>query len=143
MGREPAVNVSKSARIRRTPAGVESTYGQVCIGTSEPNRSRAMTEAKIETELQTLKAQLAALQEEHAKTRHGWRYWLRITGFLLTAYSIAVFAGVLMSHAAVSSNPIAVSLTLTSLFMLAFGLWLLAWSNRWMAERLMKVAPRQ
>ena len=102
-----------------------------------------MTEAEIENELQSLKAQLALLQEEHAKTRSGWRYWLRITGFLLTVYGIAVLAGVLMSHAPVSSNPVAISLTLMSLFMFAFGLWLLAWSTRLLAERLMKVAPRQ
>jgi hypothetical protein len=101
-----------------------------------------MTEVEIENELQNLKAQLALLQEEHAKTRYGWRYWLRITGFLLTVYGVAVLAGVLMSHAAVSSNPVAISLTLMSLFMFAFGLWLLAWSTRLLAERLMKVAPR-
>src|SRR5271167_4571697 len=102
----------------------------MCSGTSDPNRRSAMTEAEIENELQNLKAQLAALQEEHAKTRKFWLVWLRSTGFLLTAYSVAVFAGVLLSHGPVSSNPVAASLTLMSLFMAALGLWLLAWSIR-------------
>jgi Na+/melibiose symporter-like transporter len=102
-----------------------------------------MTEAEVENELQNLKAQLALLQEEHAKTRNGWLWWLRNTGFMLTVFSVAVFAGVLMSHVEVSSNPIAISLIMMSLFMLAFGLWLMAWSIRRLWERMMWVAPRQ
>lgn len=99
--------------------------------------------AEIEHELQNLKEQLALLQTEHAKTRAGWLYLTRNTGILLAGLGIAMFVGVLKSHAQIDSNPVTIALTMMSLLMLAFGLWLLVFSIRRVAERLMKVAPRQ
>lgn len=101
-----------------------------------------MTEADIENEFRSLKAQLAALQEEHAKTRFGWLYWMRNTGFLLLVFGISVFFGVLQSHTRIESNPVAMTLGVMAIFMLVLGLWLAAWSLRPLAERIMKVAPR-
>lgn len=101
-----------------------------------------MTEAEIENELQDLKAQLANLREEHAKTRYGWLFWMRNTGFLLLVFGISVFFGVLQSHAKIESNPVGVALVLMAIFMFVLGLWLAAWSLRPLAERMMKVAPR-
>jgi len=101
-----------------------------------------MTEAEIENELQSLKAQLAALQEEHAKTRFGWLWWMRNTGFLLLVLGISVFFGVLQVHGKIESNPVAMTLGLIAIFMFLFGVWLAAWSLRPLAERIMKTAPR-
>jgi hypothetical protein len=99
-----------------------------------------MTEGEIEQELQAIKEQLARLQEEHAKTRNGWLYWLRNTGLLLMLFGAAVFAGVLKSHAKIDSSPVGISLTVIALFMFVLGLWLLAWSCWPKAERIMRVA---
>jgi hypothetical protein len=101
-----------------------------------------MTEAEIENELQTLKAQLALLQEEHAKTRFGWLYWLRNTGFLLMVLGIAVFLGVLQVHGKIESNPVAMTLGVMAIFLFLMGAWVAMWSLRPLAERIMKVAPR-
>ena len=101
-----------------------------------------MTEAEVESELQNLKAQLAALQEEHAKTRYGWLFWLRNTGFLLLVFGIAVFFGVLKSHGDIESNPVAITFVVMAIFMFILGAWLAAFSLRPMAEMLMKNAPR-
>jgi len=101
-----------------------------------------MTEAEIESELQGLKAQVALLQEEHAKTRFGWLYWLRNTGFLLMVLGISMFAGVLQVRGKIESNPVAMTLGLMAIFMFLIGVWVAIWSLRPLAERLMKVAPR-
>jgi hypothetical protein len=101
-----------------------------------------MTEAEIESELQTLKSQLAALQEEHAKTRFGWLYWLRNTGFLLMVLGLAIFAGVLQVHGKIESNPVAMTLGVMAIFLFLMGVWVAMWSLRPLAERIMKVAPR-
>jgi hypothetical protein len=101
-----------------------------------------MTEAKVENELEYLKAQLAALKEEHAKTRFGWLYWLRNTGVLLLVLGIAFFFGVLQSQAKIESSPIGQTIVLMAILMLIFGAWLAAFSLRPLADRMMKVAPR-
>jgi amino acid transporter len=101
-----------------------------------------MTEAEVENELEYLKAQLAALREEHAKTRAGWLYWLRNTGFLLLVFGITFFFGVLQSHAKIESSPIGQTIVLMAILMLLFGAWLAACSLKPLAERIMKVAPR-
>jgi hypothetical protein len=46
-----------------------------------------MTEEEIKRELQNLNEELALLQQEHAKTRNGWLYSLRNTGFLLAVFA--------------------------------------------------------
>jgi hypothetical protein len=101
-----------------------------------------MTEAEVDDELEYLKAQLAALKEEHAKTRAGWLCWLRNTGYLLLVYGIASFFGILQSHAKIESSPIGQTIVLMAIFMLIFGVWLAACSLKPLAERMMKVAPR-
>ena len=101
-----------------------------------------MTEAEVENELEYLKAQLATLKEEHAKTRFGWLYFLRNTGFLLLVFGIVFFCGVLQSHAKIESSPIGQTFVLMAIFMLIFGAWFSAWSLKPLAERMMKVALR-
>ena len=101
-----------------------------------------MTEAEVENELQSLKAQLAALQEEHAKTRFGWLWWMRNTGFLLLVLGISIFFGVLQVHGKIESNPVAMTLGLMATFMFLLGAWLAACSLRPLAERILKTAPR-
>jgi hypothetical protein len=101
-----------------------------------------MTEAEIESELQNLHFQLVLLQEEHAKTRFGWLYFLRNTGFLLMVLGISMFIGVLQVHGKIESNPVAMTLGLMGTFMFLIGVWVAIWSLRPLAERLMKVAPR-
>ncbi|HJZ19719.1 MAG TPA: hypothetical protein VJ226_02110 [Bradyrhizobium sp.] len=101
-----------------------------------------MTEAEVENELEYLRAQLAALKEEHAKTRFGWLYFLRNTGFLLLVYGITSFCGILQSHAKIESSPIAQTIVLMAIFMLIFGAWFAGWSLKPAAERMMKVALR-
>lgn len=101
-----------------------------------------MTEAEVESELESLKSQLAALQEEHAKTRYGWLFWLRNTGFMLLVFGISIFFGVLKSRGDIESNPIAITFSVMALFMFILGAWLAICSLRPFAERMMKVAPR-
>jgi len=101
-----------------------------------------MTEAELESELENLKAQLMLLQEEHAKTRFGWLYLLRNTGFLLLVLGISMFFGVLQAHGKIESNPVGQMFIMMAIFQLLFGAWLAAWSTRWLAERMMKVALR-
>jgi hypothetical protein len=101
-----------------------------------------MTEAEIESELQNLQFQLVLLQEEHAKTRFGWLYFLRNTGFLLLVLGISMFFGVLQVHGKIESNPVAQMFVMMAIFQILFGVWLAAWSTRPLAERLMKVAFR-
>jgi len=101
-----------------------------------------MTEAEVETELESLKTQLAALKEEHAKTRYGWLYWMRNTGFLLLVFGITFLFGILQSHAKIESSPIGQSIVLMAILLLLFGTWVAMWSLRPLAERIMKVAPR-
>jgi len=101
-----------------------------------------MTETEIESELQSLRSQLATLQEEHAKTRYGWLYWLRMTGFLLLVFGIAIFFGVLKAHADIDANPVAISFIVMAIFLLVIGAWLAVCSLRPMAEKIMRNAPR-
>ena len=101
-----------------------------------------MTEAEIENELATVKAQLAALQAEHTKTRQGWLRGMKHTGVLLLVYATAIFLGVLKSHVPLESSPISVSLLVIGLFMAAIALWLLLLGTHWMADKLMKAAVR-
>ena len=101
-----------------------------------------MTEREIENELQTLRTQLASLQDEHAKTRRGWLHWMRSTGWLLGVYTVAIFLGLMRSHASIESNPVAIALLLIGLFMFPVALWLLGWSTQWGANKLMRTAAR-
>jgi len=116
------------------------------MGTFDPSRRDAMTEAEIKNELQNLQFQLVLLQEEHAKTRFGWLYWMRNTGFLLLVLGISMFFGIwkaaLNPHVNIETNPLVASLGLIGIFLFGFGLWLVAFSLRPLAERLMKTAPR-
>jgi hypothetical protein len=102
-----------------------------------------MTEADVENELQNLKAQIALLEKEHAKTRGGWLRCMQAIGLFLIAIGLAAFIGVLRSHASIESNPVAMSIGLMSIFMIAPGLLLLAFSTRWLAEKIMKAAVRR
>ena len=102
-----------------------------------------MTDAEVETELHSLKTQLALLQEEHAKTRGGWLRCMQATGLFLIAIGFATFIGVLRSHGNIESNPVAMSIGIMSIFMAAPGLLLLAFSTRWLAEKIMRAAVRR
>jgi hypothetical protein len=102
-----------------------------------------MTEEEIKRELRNLKEQLALLQKEHAKTRNGWLYSLRNTGFLLTVFGVALLLGVWESQAKLNSNPVAITFAVMAIFMLALGLWLWFWSLQPLAERMMRVASRK
>lgn len=102
-----------------------------------------MTEEEIKRELQNLNEQLALLQQEHAKTRNGWLYSLRNTGFLLAVFGVALLLGVWESHAKLNSNPVAITFAVMAIFMLALGLWLWFWSLRPVAERMMRVTSRR
>lgn len=93
---------------------------------------------ETDREIQQLKQQLALLQQESARTRTGWLNWMRMTGFLLVVYAASVFTGVLSAHSKVESNPVAIALVISAIFMAACGGWCLLWSNRGMAEKLMK-----
>jgi len=101
-----------------------------------------VTELEIENELQTLRMQLATLQDEHIKTRKGWLRSMRSTGGLLGVFAIAIFLGVLQSHGSAQSNPVAISFLVIGLFMLAVALWLFVTSTQWVAEKLMQAAVR-
>lgn len=85
-------------------------------------------------ELQNLNEQLALLQQEHAKTRNGWLYSLRDTGFLLAVFGVALLLGVGESQAKLNSNPVAITFAVMAIFTLALGLWLWFWSLRPVAE---------
>jgi hypothetical protein len=97
-----------------------------------------MTEQEMERELHDLKERLALLQKEHTKTRKGWLYLQRHTGFLLSVLGASVLIGVWGSHP--EHNPVAATLGIMSIFMLVMGAWLWFWSLRPAAERLMRVA---
>jgi hypothetical protein len=104
-----------------------------------------MTVEEIERELQNLKEQLALLQTEHAKTRSGWLYWMRNTGFLLCVWGAAFLLGVWQTHPErlPVPNPIQITIAIMAIVLLAFGAWFWLFSLRPMAERLMKAASRQ
>ena len=99
--------------------------------------------APAKRELQNLNEQLALLQQEHAKTRNGWLYSLRDTGFLLAVFGVALLLGVGESQAKLNSNPVAITFAVMAIFMLALGLWLWFWSLRPVAERMMRVTSRR
>jgi succinate dehydrogenase hydrophobic anchor subunit len=91
-------------------------------------------------EIQELKQQVALLQQESARTRTGWLTWMRMTGVLLLIYAAAVLAGVLCARSKIESNPVAITFTVSAIFMAACGGWCLLWSVCKMAEKLMKTA---
>ena len=65
---------------------------------------------------------------------------MRATGLLLLGYAFAIFIGVLKSRGKVETNPIMGMFVFAAIFMGCFGLWYLAFSFRWLAEKLMKTA---
>jgi protein-S-isoprenylcysteine O-methyltransferase Ste14 len=83
--------------------------------------------------LHKLEAELALLRNENAKTREGWLFLMRNTGFLLLALSTVFLLG---AHA--SSNALKSMFEILGTLMLVLGLWSLAWSWRPVAEKLVK-----
>jgi hypothetical protein len=100
-----------------------------------------MTEAEVENELEDLKAQLAALKEEHAKTRFGWLHSMRNIGLSLLGFCGASFFSVLTSHEKIG-NPAELTKIYVAIAMLAFGVMLVSYGSRTIAEKIMKEAPR-
>lgn len=99
-----------------------------------------MTQEEMERELHGLQEQLALLQKEHAKTRNGWLYGMRNTGFLLSVFGVAFLLGVWESHPVANPNPIVTTFVIMAVLMLVLGAWLWLWSLRPMAERMMRAA---
>ena len=96
--------------------------------------------AETDRELRELKQQVAQLRQESAATRTGSLKWMRATGMLLLVYAVGIFLGVLKAHVKAESNPVVGMFVFGAIFMGCFGLWYLAWSFRWLAEKLMKTA---
>jgi hypothetical protein len=85
--------------------------------------------------LQKLEAELALLRNEHTRTREGWLYLLRNTGFLFLALSAVFLLG---AHG--SSNALKSMFEILGMLMLALGLWSVGWSFTPVAEMAMTAA---
>jgi hypothetical protein len=85
--------------------------------------ARKSINEEADRRLQKLEAELALLRNEQARTRAGWLYLMRNTGFLFMALSAVLLFG---AHG--SSNALKSMFEILGTLMLALGLWSVGWS---------------
>ena len=101
---------------KRTPAPLKKPAGE-----------------EADRRLQKLEAELALLRDENTRTREGWLYLMRNTGFLLLAPSTVFLLG---AHG--SSNALRSMFEILGTLMLVLGLWSVARIWRPGSEKLVK-----